>query len=85
MRVWGHSVAYDALCADRVYVFFVDSIKEELTCVVGPDEEGWAMPLGRGIAGYVALTGEVSEASVHGRTDFADDRIELNGMLAGRQ
>lgn len=44
-----------------MYIFFADQIKEELTCVVGPDADcdGWTIPLGRGIAGYVALTGDL--------------------------
>jgi dual 3',5'-cyclic-AMP and -GMP phosphodiesterase 11 len=47
-------VAYDAVCADRVTIYFVDHVKSELWCIVSKDEEGWQLPLGSGLAGYCA-------------------------------
>jgi len=71
-------VAYDALCADRVLIFFCDQVAVLLTCVVAPEneEEGWTMALGRGIAGYVALTGEMvnaEDATKHPKFDAKVD------------
>jgi len=81
-------VAYDALQADRVYFFFVDQVREEMTCIVAPDadmqasEDGWSIPLGRGLAGWAALTGElvnVEHATTHPKYDaHYDSRPKYN-------
>ena len=52
-------IAFFVVLFSKIMIFFVDALAEQLTCVVGPDEEGWTIPLGRGIAGYVALTGDL--------------------------
>lgn len=69
-------VAYDALCADRITIYFVDQVKGELCAVVCADAEGWTVPISRGIAGLVARTGElinVPDAWEHPKFDPAND------------
>ncbi len=52
-------VAYDILSCDMVRLFFVDTVRQDVYCVVSPDSKGFALPLGKGIAGLVASTGGV--------------------------
>ena len=66
------SVAYKALYCDRVTLYFVDTLKECLYCMVSKDEEGWNLPLGKGIAGFVGKTGEM----VNIGNAYEDDRFD---------
>jgi len=65
-------VAYEALNCDRVTIYFVDQTKEEIYCVVCKDVQGWCLPLGRGIAGYVGKTGQ----AVNVPNAYEDERFD---------
>ncbi len=49
---------YEILGCDRVTMFIVDPIRQELECRVSKDSTGWRIPIGRGIAGECAATGD---------------------------
>ena len=51
-------VAYDILEADRITLFLVDEMRDELLCTISKDAAGFRVPIGKGIAGTVAKTGE---------------------------
>eukprot|EP01083_Nonionella_stella_P240251 840059_1 len=51
--------SYKVLRCDRVTLFMVDSLTNELWCKVSKDASGFRLPMGSGIAGYVAQTGEM--------------------------
>jgi hypothetical protein len=46
------------LQAERMAMFFVDSIRQEMFCVVSADVEGFSLPLSKGISGAVAMSGK---------------------------
>lgn len=54
-------LTYDALYCDRVTFFLLDEVKNELWCKVSKDKDSLGIiriPVGQGVAGYVALTGQ---------------------------
>ncbi|KAA0151720.1 hypothetical protein FNF29_04405 [Cafeteria roenbergensis] len=54
---------YDLIPADRVSVFLVDREAEELVLIVSEDAAGYHMPIGAGIAGAVATSGQVENVA----------------------
>ena len=53
-------ITYDIISVERVTLFLVDDVREELICAVSKDKdfEGTRLPIGNGIAGHVASQGE---------------------------
>lgn len=66
------SAAYTALNCERLTVYFVDHAKDELYCVVCKDVAGWTLPMGTGIAGYVAQSGKL----VNVENAYEDSRFD---------
>eukprot|EP00742_Colponemidia_sp_Colp-10_P004460 GILJ01004761.1.p1 GENE.GILJ01004761.1~~GILJ01004761.1.p1 ORF type:complete len:1147 (+),score=188.32 GILJ01004761.1:454-3441(+) len=52
-------VTYECLNVDRVSLFLVDDVKRELFMKVSKDSAGVRLPFGQGIAGTVAVIGEI--------------------------
>ena len=52
------NVCYKMLDAERLSVFMVDELNEELWCKLGNDDMGIRVPFGVGIVGRVAVTGK---------------------------
>jgi GAF domain-containing protein len=69
-------VAYKMLEADRVTIFFVD--KDKVFSVVSQDATGWSIPLGKGIAGYVAQTGRTMNIPDAYDSPLFDKSVDLN-------
>ena len=44
--------------SERVSLFLVDNVRNDLVCHVSKDAGGFRVPMGVGISGYVAETGE---------------------------
>ncbi len=51
---------YELITPDRVSVFLVDRETQELVLEVSEDATGIRLPLTKGIAGHVTLTGQVA-------------------------
>jgi hypothetical protein len=49
---------------DRVTLFIVDPVRNELECRVSKDSTGWRIPIGKGLAGECAATGETFNIKV---------------------
>jgi len=52
------AVAYELLSADRVSVFLVDKERQQLVLAISEDAAGLRLPMGKGIVGHCAMTGE---------------------------
>lgn len=65
-------VAYRVIPAERVTLFLLDELSNELWCRVSQDAQGIRVPLGKGIAGSVAVSGE----SVNIPDAYSDTRFD---------
>ena len=65
------NLGYQIIDADRVTLFIIDAVRNDLFCKVSKDAKGFRVPMGVGIAGSVAATGEV----VNIPDAYEDDRF----------
>lgn len=71
------AVAYRVIPAERVTLFLLDELSNELWCRVSQDAQGIRVPLGKGIAGSVAVSGDavnIPDAYSDSRFDQSVDR-----------
>lgn len=67
-----YKVAYQALSADKITIYFVDYTTHEMFSIKSQDVKGWRFPVGQGIAGYVGETGQYVNVPVA----HDDDRFD---------
>ena len=70
-------VAYRLIEAEKISLFLVDMVKNELWCKVSTDIAGFRVPIGKGISGTVALTGNtmnIPDAYADSRFDQSFDK-----------
>ena len=70
-------VAYRLIDAEKISLFLVDMVKNELWCKVSTDIAGFRVPIGKGISGTVALTGNtmnIPDAYADSRFDQSFDK-----------
>lgn len=68
----------EVLNCDRATLFFVDAEANEIICVVGKGADNIRLPIGKGIAGSVAGTGEtvnIPDAYLDNRFDQSFDKV----------
>lgn len=70
-------VAYELLQADRVSVFLVDKERQEIVLAISEDAAGLRLPMGKGIVGHCARTGEVINIRDVYESDMFDRSFDI--------